>query len=873
MIPSGPQDQGGANKEDDDDNDEQFNEANYDEFTGYGGSLFDSSTPYEKDDAEADAAWAAVDRIMDSRRKVRREQKLREEILKARKQNPKIQQQFADLKARLADVTMAEWENLPEVGSHTQKFKKQASRPERFIPVPEHIIDKARRDMQLSNTVDLKEQKYGGLETPIGGATTDLNMLGAARASALQMRLGTLERDSVSGQTNVDPKGYLTDLNSLKITSDAEIGDIKKARLLLKSVTSTNPSHGPGWIARARLEEVAGRIVEARKLIAQGCQMAPHSEDVWLEAARLNTPENAKVIFARAVKHLPHSVKIWLHAANLEQDVRVKKMILRKALEFIPNSVRLWKAAVELEEPDDARIMLSRAVECVPQATEMWLALAHLETYENARKVLNRAREAIPTDPLIWITAAKLEEAQGNEEAVRVIIKRGVKSLAQHGVTIDREQWLREAENCERAGAVATCQAIVSETIHVGVEDEERKSTWIEDAENCVAHGCVQTARAIYAHALTVFPGKKGLWRRAAMLEKKHGTREALEALLRRAVAYCPQAEVLWLMLAKERWLAGDVPGARNVLQDAFAANADSEQIWMAAVKLESENNEHARARLLLEKARERAGTARVWMKSAKLERELGDQIAEQRLLDEALKRYPQYPKLWMMRAQLEERRGRVDAAREFWQRGLKNCPHSIPMWTCAAALEEQQKNPAKARSILEKARLLNPKNPELWLAAIRIETRANNPKMAQNLLAKALQECPTAGILWAEAINLAPRPQQKARSVDALKKCDNDPHVIVAVARIFWQDRKIEKARTWFNRAVTLNPDLGDAWAYYYKFEVQHGNEKQQQDVINRCVSADPRHGEYWTRVSKAIENSRLKTDQILKQVALILP
>jgi pre-mRNA-processing factor 6 len=41
-----------------------------------------------------------------------------------------------------------------------------------------------------------------------------------------------------SGQTVVDPRGYLTDLNSLKVNSAAEIGDIKKARALLRYVHS-----------------------------------------------------------------------------------------------------------------------------------------------------------------------------------------------------------------------------------------------------------------------------------------------------------------------------------------------------------------------------------------------------------------------------------------------------------------------------------------------------------------------------------------------------------------------------------------------------------------------------------------------------------
>jgi len=68
-----------------------------------------------------------------------------------------------------------------------------------------------------------------------------------------------------------------------QVNSTAEVGDIKKARLLLRSVTTTNPKHGPGWIAAARVEEFAGKIVAARAVMKQGCETCPESEDVWLE--------------------------------------------------------------------------------------------------------------------------------------------------------------------------------------------------------------------------------------------------------------------------------------------------------------------------------------------------------------------------------------------------------------------------------------------------------------------------------------------------------------------------------------------------------------------------------------------------------------
>ena len=36
--------------------------------------------------------------------------------------------------------------------------------------------------------------------------------------------------------------------------------------------------------------------------------------------------------------------------------------------------------------------------------------------------------------------------------------------------------------------------------------------------------------------------------------------------------------------------------------------------------------------------------------------------------------------------------------------------------------------------------------------------------------------------------------------------------------------ERKVGKARQWFARTLKVEPDLGDAWAYFYKFELNHG-------------------------------------------------
>lgn len=854
---------------------EAEDDSKFDEFMGGDGALLAGTTgEYDRDDKEADDVWESVDAFMDGRRRDRREARLKDEIEKYRAENPKITEQFADLKRKLGGVSESEWEAIPDIGDRT--IKNKARRFESFVPVPDTLLAAAAAEKQSSTM-------QSGPETS-GYATTDLTAVGEGRETVIRLNLDRMA-DSVTGQTVVDPKGYLTDMKSIKISSDAEISDIKKARLLLKSVTSTNPRHAPGWIAAARLEELAGKATQARLLLAKGCENCPTNDDVWLENARVQSnSDNAKAVLARGVAAIPNSIKLWLQAARLETEQGAKARVLRRALERIPTSVRLWKAAVELASEDDARILLARAVECCPQHVELWLAFARLERVENARAILNKAREKVPTDASIWFTAAKLEEAHGNLTRVSKIIERAVKSLTSFSVIVDRDVWLKEAEAAERGTPpmIVTCQAIVSAVVGLGVDNEDRKRTWMADADETLRRGSVHTARAILVHARSVFPGKKSIWRREAQLEKAHGTPESLDAVLQQAVRYCPRAEVLWLMAAKEKWVSGNVPAARQVLLLAFEANPDSEDIWLAAFKLEFENQEPERARIILSKARGEgearipaSSTQRVWMKSAMVERELGNLKEERRLLMEGINRFPSFHKLYLMLGQLEERQGNVPGAQAAYNAGLGRCPTSVPLCKSIALTYEKAGAIAKARSKLEQGRQKNPRSEQLWLEAIRMELRASRPKFANELLAKALQACPSSGILNAEAIAMAPRPQRKSKSAEALTRCNDDPHIIAAVAQLFWNDRKVDKARSWFSRAVLLDPDNGDFWALFYQFEQEQLQQVPPRStaeavaaVLAKAIAAEPRHGERWQAVSKALDSAHESTHQILMKV-----
>ncbi|KAF5317686.1 hypothetical protein D9619_012531 [Psilocybe cf. subviscida] len=868
-----------------------------------------AGTTYEQDDEEADRIYEQVDEAMDSRRRARREAAEQAVLAAHRAARPKIQTQFADLKRGLSAVTDEEWEGIPEVGNLTKR-KKQRRGEDRAYAVPDSVLVGNRAQGEMENSLDARQQATGVFESETDpGALSNFVEIGQARDKILSLKLDqlgtTTSLDPTSGSSSsIDPKGYLTSLDSYSssLKSSAEIGDIKRARMLFDSLVKSNPKHSPGWIAAARLEEHAGKMVKARKLILKGCEECKTSEDVWLEAARMHNTDDAKVVLANAVQHVGTSVKIWLAAADLEADIKSKKRVLRKALEHIPNSVRLWKETVNLEESAaDARTLLARAVEVIPLSVELWLALARLETPEKAKAVLNKARRAVPTAHEFWIAAARLLEqeamlptktpAQRDKEleVVDKTIEAATRNLRSHRVLLTREQWLKEAETCEEEGSPRVCEAIVKATIalDVGEDDEERYETWVGDAEAAESRKRVGTARAILAYALRVFPERRALWRRAAELEKAHGTRQSLTALLDRAVSHCPQAEVLWLMAAKEQWLAGDVPAAREVLERAFVANPESEQIWLAAVKLEAENGEFAVARELLVRARTVADTERIWMKSAVFERQQNQLDAALATLQTALGKFPKFAKLYMIQGQIHQSRGVLPQARAAYAAGIKACPKEPVLWIHASRLEEADGKSIKARALLEKGRLVNPANDILWAESVAVEARASGASnttsiantstaaavgsspQAKAMLARALQECATSGLLWSIALFAEPRASRKTKSVDALRKTKDHPLVVCTVARVLWADRVIERSREWFGRATATDPDLGDIWAWWLKFERQHGTDEYRESVREKCIAVEPHHGEVWQRVAKDPTHAGWSTKQVLERVA----
>ncbi len=117
------------------------------------GAFATNAGEYDQDDKEADEVWDLIDSHMDARRRDRREKRLKEEVEKYRKENPKITEQFADLKRKLYEVSEEEWEGIPDIGDHSIKGKRSRNM---HTPAPDSLLSGARYStfFCFSNKID-----------------------------------------------------------------------------------------------------------------------------------------------------------------------------------------------------------------------------------------------------------------------------------------------------------------------------------------------------------------------------------------------------------------------------------------------------------------------------------------------------------------------------------------------------------------------------------------------------------------------------------------------------------------------------------------------------------------------------------------------
>ena len=817
-------------------------DSNYDSFAGYSGSLFDG-VQGDAEDVEADQIYDLVESRMESRRKKARDERLVKEASLARQQRPNMQQQFADYKKQLASISEEDWMNIPEA---QERLKAKRVTRESLLTAPDRI---------LAGT-----QSEGGLHE-----------VGLAKKAVLELSLD--KTDNASSDATLDASNYISQMEGGSNTFTGDIAEVKKARLLFKSITRSDPTNATGWLAAARLEEVVGNLAEAKGVLARGITSCPNSEDLWLNAIRLETDATkAKSIAANGIRQNSKSTLLWTEAARLEEQNPNKIRVFQKSLEINKSSCQLWKHLINLVSENGSSehvlTLLARAVQCCPEAEDLWLTYAKLSDFGDAQKILNDARKCIPTSVAIWIAAAELAAAMG-VSSLGPILEKAVKSLESNGVVLTKEQWLDQAA---KISSSLVAESLTRITIKTAIESSLGKSAKTIKHEILTNFEDMKTnlviARSILATAAreTVLRDRKGVWVKWLQFEMaSFPNEENLSDIFESAVAACPHAEILWLMFAKFVFsVRKDSDGARSVLSRAMIEVPDSEEIYLAAVKV-VERTDRKFARNILESAREIVPeSVRIWLKSAQIERwdmELNKCLS---LIEGGLSRL-RLSVCWKFflvatHACIENQQNEL--AEKWIERGIEACPGRAPMWAVAADVAVGNVN--KARSILERGRIRLPHDELLWWKGYMVEKLSSSSSGARVFMSRALQACPNSGILWSYAIEDEPVVTRHPKCLDALKKCENDPLVVIAVARFFWLEKKqIDKARKWFQNAGRMDKYFGQVWCDFLAFEISQGDENfyNLQTLLAdvKELEADPalvNKGIEWNIFRKRIEN-----------------
>ena len=258
---------------------------------------------------------------MEERRKNIKEKNELINLKRKRNEQPTIRQTFSALKNDLKTLSQSDWENIPEIKDFTIKKRKI----ERFIPITDSEIMAALNDI----IIPLKEEKE---------KETNLENVGKAKNSILKMLIDKIGEEK--GEKNsVDRLSYLTELNTLNkdnvvnpLNSFEGVQDMKKAKLLLNNLITTNPENPLSWISASRLELMDNEPQKAKELLAKAIEKIKDSEELWIEYSRLydNDPVKAKYILNQGIIYLPKSEKLYFELIKIEKNDNEKKKNIKK---------------------------------------------------------------------------------------------------------------------------------------------------------------------------------------------------------------------------------------------------------------------------------------------------------------------------------------------------------------------------------------------------------------------------------------------------------------------------------------------------------------------------------------------------------------
>ena len=726
---------------------------------GYEEKLFNKEEE-DEEDIEADKQYEDFDKYMEERRKNIKEKNELINLKRNRNEQPTIRQAFSALKNDLKTLSQSDWESIPEIKDFTIKKRKI----ERYIPITDSEIMAALND----TIIPLKEEKE---------KETTLENVGKAKNSILKMLIDKIGEEK--GEKNsIDRLSYLSELNTLNkdnvvnpLNSFEGVQDMKKAKLLLNNLITTNPENPLSWISAARLEMMDNELLKARELLAKAIEKIKDNEELWIEYSRLydNDPVKAKYILNQGIIYLPKSEKLYLELVKIEKNDNEKKKILKKCLfEKIPTSEILWKILIDLEKNNKEiyKRLLIKCTEYFPKSINNWILLSKECDYEEGKEFLLKAIKLNEDSWHIRMFYLFFEEkenknVENKEEILTNIFNKAIEDFKEKEKS--NEELISFACESEKNNCLISNKIIINYTLKNYFSKTTYKKTKtafkkiIEDIKS-QEFKYIFTIKQIYITLLQLNDNKDiELWVKYIDFIKTNISINEVENIFKEAINKASKdvfKETFYLLYAKILKENNEIDKAIDLLVDGYK-KINKENILFALVKLYDLKKLFKESITLLENAKkdkknENNHDIYIYLIKEYINIENIDKALIE--CDEGIKKFKNVDEFYLLNADLlflknknneEEKKKNLEIAANTLRNGIKLIPQSYKLYIKLSDILFQIGQFNQSRAILDKG-LANKSNENcalLYKEQILLEIKLGNKNVAKNLLYKALKK------------------------------------------------------------------------------------------------------------------------------------
>lgn len=381
--------------------------------------------------------------------------------------------------------------------------------------------------------------------------------------------------------------------------------------------------------------------------------------------------------------------------------------------------------------------------------------------------------------------------------------------------------------------------------------------------------GDIRRVRPLLESMVKTDPKEPRAWIGLARLEELAQRINKARSVIQKGCDNCSRSPDVWL----ENMRLNDKATAKVIAAKAVKYNPKSIDLWMAAMKLEDDDNSKTR---VIQKALEsNPQSDTLWKELINMQSNPSEAIV---LLSKAVELVPLSEDLWLALARLETPKN----ARKVLQRARKQLRVSRAVWIAAARLEEQDKGPEGSidkimvrgiRDLEKEGGLPNDRTqwildaelcekegavltchaiikatigldvePEdresVWMDDARSSIERGAHETARAIYSHALESFPASHSLWLAIVELEKKHGQSKDKLwemfeKAVSACGNSEVFWRMYARELWHSGDADGARNVFARAYKSNPNSEGIWLDAVDLEL----ENHQDDVADKLL------------------------------------